>query len=269
MSTDDIRLPEDADALTTLISGLPTSSASYSYYYSVSELLVSRLTASTPSPENPSVLAMDSVLSTPALTPDAAYLKQRISYSVLADLPKERLEPYRDAFTRLATRPTEAEAAAGISERSAEILEFLDASQAWVPRSKSDDMAIRSLDLLVQSAEEMRPFVPGLLEWLQDNNWPPWRGCRAQLARFPEVAMDPIREVLRKGEDGEWEGHLLCFLEECMPKHVRERARVEVERIAQRPTPTEIENDAAESANNLLMDMDHWADRVKMFSKKV
>ncbi|KAJ7485747.1 hypothetical protein FB451DRAFT_1230933 [Mycena latifolia] len=212
----------DTDALATFISQLPTSSSSYNYYYSVAELLVSRLTARAPSLDNPLVSALLSVLAAPALTLGAADLKRLISYSILADLPKDHLEPYRDTLTRLATQPTKAEAALYVSERSADILEFLEASEAWVPRTKSDDMAIRSLDLLVQTPEEIRPFVPGLLDWMQDGNWPPWGGCRAQLSRFPEVAMDPIREVLGKGEDGEWEGHLLSFLLDCMPEHVRE-----------------------------------------------
>ncbi|KAJ7463640.1 hypothetical protein FB451DRAFT_1562097 [Mycena latifolia] len=136
-------------------------------------------------------------------------------WNILCDLPKDRFEPYRGALTRLAMQPSEAEAAMGLPHRSAaEMLEFLDAShasQAWVPRNKSDQMSIRSLDLLVQTPEEMRPFVPGLLEWLQDPNWPPYSTCWSQLERFPEVAIDPIREVLRRGDDGWWEDSLLQF----------------------------------------------------------
>ncbi|KAJ7447820.1 hypothetical protein FB451DRAFT_1054215 [Mycena latifolia] len=107
----------------------------------------------------------------------------------------------------------------------------------------------------------MRPFVPGLLEWLQDPNWPPCHNCCIQLARFPEVAMDPIREVLSR-DDEWWEEILLHSLLNCVTGGARERVRVEVERIAQRPTLEEV--DASETANECLKEMYHWAARAKM-----
>ncbi|KAJ7463621.1 hypothetical protein FB451DRAFT_1370558 [Mycena latifolia] len=260
MSGDDIHFPdsEDIETLSNFICNPQ-----------ISELLESRLNASEPSSDNPLIAAMISVLATPALTSEAAHSKQMMWWNVLSDLPKDRLEPYRGALTRLATQPSEAEAATGLPQRSAETLEFLDAShasQAWVPRNKSDHMSIRSLDLLVQTPEEMRPFVPGLLEWLQDPNWPPYSTCSSQLERFPEVAIDPIREVLRRGDDGWWEGSLLEFLLYGVPGEIRERARVEVERIAQRPTPQEV--DVFETANECLKEMDHWAARAKILPRK-
>ncbi|KAJ7075744.1 hypothetical protein B0H15DRAFT_649984 [Mycena belliarum] len=260
---------ENTDTWASFISQLPVSRSSHSYFTGVSELLVSRLIATPLSYDDPLVSAMSSVLSAPASTSEAADLKQLISFSILGKLPRNRLEPYRNALTRLAAQPTEAEASTGVSERSTSILELLDASQAWVPRTKSDDMAIRSLDLLVQTPDAMRPFVPALLEWLQDCNWPPWRPCRAQLARFPELALEPIRAVLRDSDDGEWKHHLLWFLVECMPGRVRQRARLEVERIAQRPQQDEIDNDAHEAARECLEEMDHWADRAKIVNKRL
>ncbi|KAJ7618095.1 hypothetical protein B0H17DRAFT_648979 [Mycena rosella] len=53
----------------------------------------------------------------------------------------------------------------------------------------------------------MQLFIPGLLQWLQNINWPPCSGCWTQLARFPELAPDPSYAVLRKGDDAEWEHH--------------------------------------------------------------
>ncbi|KAJ7708651.1 hypothetical protein B0H17DRAFT_1030359 [Mycena rosella] len=262
-SSDPIHLPEDTDSLVTFIYQLSPDALWYDYG-GISKLLVSRLTASAHSHDDPLVSAIFSVLDEPAVSLDAAHLKLSVWWGVLYELPKDRLEPYRTALMRLATRPTEAEAEKGVSERSAEMIEFLDASNAWVPRHKFDFMAFRSLDLLVQTAEEMRPFVPGLLEWLQDPNWPTGGGCWDQLARFPELALDPIRAVLREGDDGEWEYRLLRFLVECMPGNVRKRARVEVERIVQRPTQTEIDSDVVEVANDCLKGMDYWAEREKM-----
>ncbi|KAF8205285.1 hypothetical protein K438DRAFT_1757271 [Mycena galopus ATCC 62051] len=234
----------------------------------LNELFVSRLTATTPSPTDPLVSVIVSALVIPATTPTAAGLKHPLLHNILSALPKDRIKPYRSALARMATSPTEAEAEStpwppSLSERSAEILDFLDTSHAWVPRTKADDLALRSLEL-VESAEDMKPHVKGMLGWLEDRNWPPAAGCWAQLARFPELALDPIREVLRNGDNGDWSYNVLQFLEQSMPGELREMARVEVERIAQCPTQSEIDNDAVEAANDCLKAMDDWADRAKM-----
>ncbi|KAJ6521505.1 hypothetical protein B0H19DRAFT_841177, partial [Mycena capillaripes] len=63
----------------------------------------------------------------------------------------------------------------------------------------------------------MAPHVPGLLGWLADLNWPHSGGFWGHLERFPELAVDPIREILREGGDGEWEYHLLEFLTSSVP----------------------------------------------------
>ncbi|KAJ7785277.1 hypothetical protein DFH07DRAFT_726162 [Mycena maculata] len=110
----------------------------------------------------------------------------------------------------------------------------------------------------------MAPFVPELLDWLKDANWPPYGACWLQLTRFPELAVDPIRQVLRDGEDGEWEEHLLQFIEREMPPEVRETARAEVERVAQRPTQDEIDCEAVEAANDCLREMDGYLNRANM-----
>jgi hypothetical protein len=201
------------------------------------------------------------------MTTAAADLKRSLLQCVLSVLPKDRIEPYRAALGRLVTSPTEAETAKGpwppLGKRSADLLEFLDASHAWVPRHKGDDLGMRSLEL-IQTAEEMRPYVKRMLVWLQDYHWLPMRGCSAQLARFPELALDPIREILRMGDDGEWSCHLLEFLKDSMPGQLREKARVEVERIAQRPTHSEIDNETSEVAVDCLKAMDDWLARAKM-----
>ncbi|KAJ7445185.1 hypothetical protein B0H11DRAFT_2087740 [Mycena galericulata] len=230
------------------------------------DLLESRLTTSPGSQDDPLVSSLFSFLDTPSTTPEAADLRHPLVHQILGSLPKNRIEPYRVALVRLATSPTDVEK--DLSERSAALLEFLDASQAWVPRTKHDDLGMRTLEL-VETAEEMQPLIPGMLEWLQDRNWPPFRGCWAQLARFPELAIDPIRVILRTGDDGWWEEALLKFLESEMPVKMRERARVEVERIAQQPTQDEIENDAWEAANDCLKAMDDARDRGKILGRKL
>ncbi|KAJ7802184.1 hypothetical protein B0H14DRAFT_3488695 [Mycena olivaceomarginata] len=182
---------------------------------------------------------------------EAAELKFPLVRRVIGSLPKECIEPYHDALVHLTKDPTEAlpGTIGTISARSTEIVEFLNATQA--------------LDLLVHTADEMRRFVPGLLGWLQDQNWPPFRDCWFQLERFPELVVDPIREELRKGDDGEWEASLMRFLRDVVPPERREEAREEVERIVQRPTQNEIDSAVDEYANECLQAMDDWLERRK------
>ncbi|KAJ7021680.1 hypothetical protein C8F04DRAFT_1107647 [Mycena alexandri] len=270
--TGSIVLPKDANDLAAILrlSALPPSELApvapyllrWIPYHPIQgpllELFVSRLTTSPPSPDDPLVSFFISTLDSPALTRESDTLRLLLLVDILSALPKDRLEPYRNALTRLSTRPTAAEATDKIVQRSKDLIAILDGVQ-WVPRFKFDDIAFRSL-ASVQTAEEMRPHVSGLLEWLQDTNWPPFPGCWEQLARFPEVALEPICEVLQRGDDGAWTCQLLDFLKDCMPGELRERARVHVERIMQQPTQDEIDNDCVEGAEDCLKAMDDWMD---------
>ncbi|KAJ6480513.1 hypothetical protein C8R47DRAFT_599888 [Mycena vitilis] len=229
-------------------------------------LFVARMTTSPPSPSGPLVSVVLSTLTSPA--PFDAASKNTLLW-ILAELPKDRIIPYRAALARLATSPTEAETEAegDLQDLSADLLEFLDSSVARVPRSKQDHLAIRTLALL-ETADEMRPHVDGLLEWLQDQNWPPFSGCWEQLARFPEITIDPIRAVLRKGDDGEWSAHLLMFMSREMLPELMAKARVELERIVQRPTQDEIDSECPEEAGECLRAIDDWAERARIFGTR-
>ncbi|KAJ7802193.1 hypothetical protein B0H14DRAFT_3781376 [Mycena olivaceomarginata] len=161
-----------------------------------------RNTAAPPSLKDPLVSAVHAILAAPAT--ENAELKFPLVRRVISSLPKECIEPYCDALVHLTKDPTEAlpGTIGTISAHSTEIIEFLIATQAWVPCHKGDDMAYRSLNLLVHTADEMHPFVPGLLGWLQDQNWPPFWDCWFQLEHFPELVVDPICEELCQGDDG-------------------------------------------------------------------
>ncbi|KAJ6524387.1 hypothetical protein DFH09DRAFT_1096076 [Mycena vulgaris] len=113
---------------------------------------------------------------------------------------------------------------------------------------------------VVQTGDEMRPLVPGVLEWITDTNWPVADGCWNQLARFP----GPIREVLKRGDNAGWECNLLAFLLRDVPRPLLERVRPVLERIFMWPTDEEIECLVHESAAECLEVMDHWAARMKM-----
>jgi hypothetical protein len=86
-------------------------------------------------------------------------------------------------------------------------------TEIWTPTSKFDAIAFRSLNERVHTPTEMAPHVPGLLEWLADPNWPVYGGCVEQLARFPDVSVEPIRELIeRERGDGTWIENGLQFV---------------------------------------------------------
>ncbi|KAJ6461737.1 hypothetical protein C8R45DRAFT_878836 [Mycena sanguinolenta] len=236
----------------------------------LSDLLVSRLSAAPPSKLDPLVAEIHTALYTPSLTCQSATSKSALLdwRGILLILPKECMEPYRDALMRIIRTPSAEETACDLPIRSRYHLEFLDAFQARAPHSKLDELALRSLEL-VQMPEEMGPLIPGVLEWICDMNWPVAPGCWDQLARFPELTVDPIRAVLRRGDDGEWAINVLDFLRLVVPRPLMERARPEIERIAQRPTQEEIDFLTMDSAIECLKEMDLWAARMKILSRQL
>nr|GAT54160.1 predicted protein [Mycena chlorophos] len=123
--------------------------------------------------------------------------------------------------------------------------------------SKTDYLAVRSIQEGVHTAEEMQPLIPGLLSWLQDVNWPMCSASCEQLSRFLVLAIEGARSVLQhlNGDDGEWEYNLLRFVG-TVPPALREPLRPEIERIAQRPTASEVDNELSELVIELLVAMD-------------
>ncbi|KAJ7802200.1 hypothetical protein B0H14DRAFT_3488709 [Mycena olivaceomarginata] len=230
------------------------SNVDWSVQNELVDLLVSRLTAAPPSLEDPLVSAVHAILAAP--TTEAAELKFPLVHRVIGSLPKECIEPYRDALVHLTKDPTETLpwTIGTISARSTEIVEFLNATQAWVPRHKGDDMAYRSLDLLMHTTDEMCPpklaVISGLLI--------PARALSGACG-----GPDPIREEPHQGDDGEWEASLVRFLRDVVPPERREEAREEVERIVQRPTQNKIDSAVDEYANECLQAMDDWLERKK------
>lgn len=142
---------------------------------------------------------------------------------IVSHLPLATLELYRPALETLASADS-APSPEGVSVpclagRARDALKFIDNPHlAWAPQHKFDCMGDRSLAERVHTAEQMEPYVDELLGWLADLNWPPYLGCQKQLARFPEVTIDPIKEVILKNRnDPEWLLHVLEFVEEHVP----------------------------------------------------
>jgi hypothetical protein len=173
--------------------------------------------------ELPIVRGISSVLSKPIKTKDDFWTACAGLDGILSELPLATLRLYRPALETLAAADSE-DSPPGVSvhslaSRAKDAVKFIDYPElAWAPQHKFDYMGERSLSERVQTADEMKPHVRELLDWLADYNWPPMPGCSKQLARFPEVTIDPIKEIISKNRnDPDWLLHLVEFVERYVP----------------------------------------------------
>ncbi|KAK1242509.1 hypothetical protein MKX08_005321 [Trichoderma sp. CBMAI-0020] len=150
-------------------------------------------------------------------------INSKFDFFVVSHLPLANLQLYRPALETPASADS-APSPEGVSVpclagRARDALKFIDNPHlAWAPQHKFDCMGDRSLAERVHTAEQMAPYVDELLGWLADPNWPPYLGCQKQLARFPEVTIGPIKEVILKNRtDPEWLLHVLEFVEGHVP----------------------------------------------------
>ncbi|KAJ4329429.1 hypothetical protein N0V84_000063 [Fusarium piperis] len=191
--------------------------------------------------EAPTVAAVSEIIKSPVKDQDDFYLAWTAMNEIVADLPLDELHHYCPILKTVAetaasdTTASNYRGATGLGSEAASLIRFMDDPTAvWVPQTKSDHIAERSLQERVKTAEEMRPHVPGLLDWLADANWPPFRGCRAQLARFPEVTVGPIGRLMEKERgDGGWIVNLLDFVDECVPLSMWEEIKPTVKTLVE------------------------------------
>ncbi|KAF9635194.1 hypothetical protein BFW01_g6089 [Lasiodiplodia theobromae] len=190
------------------------------------------------SPTSALTTALATILSAPD-APNASSTNPRTHAIALnhlvQSLPLRALPPYIPALTHLSNPPPSstsddddaARIAAAWTASTATAVLRLAAGDVWTPENKFDHLAIRSLHAGARSPALMAPFVPDLLRWLQDYHWPVYAACAAQLARFPEVAAEGVRHVLRVQANGddEWRRNVVNFVAEDLPGEVREGCR--------------------------------------------
>ncbi|KAF3914202.1 hypothetical protein ABW20_dc0105630 [Dactylellina cionopaga] len=218
--------------------------------------------------EPPTVTAISSAMQPPFKDAEIYYLAWVAFYEVVVDLPLEVLEHYRPVLDSLASKPNASDedvakykCVMSLRDPSASLLRFMnDPTAVWAPEDKSDYVAERSLQERVTTPEEMVPHVPRLLGWLADSNWPPYRGCWEQLARFPEVTVGPIGELLKKErDDGGLVLSLLEFVNQCVPVgKLWTGLRPRIEEFAKRPTAQDLEWDIPDLAQDMLAELDDW-----------
>ena len=125
-----------------------------------------------------------------------------------------------------------------------------DQALALLPRGRADFERIELLESL--SLAELRPLVRHLMTWIQDSNWPISRRVGAILLRLgPAVLLEPIREVLATS-DAIWKTNTIRSLIRPLRADLVQGLRVELLRISEAPSGSEIAEDTAEAARDVL-----------------
>ncbi|KAH6869773.1 hypothetical protein B0T10DRAFT_501285 [Thelonectria olida] len=209
------------------------------------------------------VVAIASTIRPPLMDKQAGLLAWTTFYEVLAKLPYEDLHPHRPALELLSTAKSDDEyyGAEALRHSAKELIRFIDEPEAvWVPAHKGDYIGERSINDRVKTAEEMKPHMLGLAEWLGDGNWPPFHGCWKQLARFPEAAVGTIRTVIeRERGDGGWVLNLLEFVDEVVPiGPAWEEVRPVVQALVDEPKGDEDEWELKQRGEAWLKKLNEW-----------
>ncbi|RFU74473.1 hypothetical protein TARUN_7798 [Trichoderma arundinaceum] len=208
---------------------------------------------------------ISSVLSRPITTRDGFFTACAGVDGILSYLPLATLRLYKSALEALISANT-GDSPPGVSvpsltSRAKDAVKFVDHPDlAWAPQHKFDFMGERSLAERVHSAEQMKPHASELLGWLADYNWPPCSGCIEQLARFPEVAVGPIKEIIpENGNDPEWLLHIVEFVEEYVPVgQLWQSLEPELTMLANSEAEDEENRELAEAARRLLDSLREW-----------
>ncbi|UKZ82234.1 hypothetical protein TrVFT333_010019 [Trichoderma virens FT-333] len=205
-----------------------------------------------------------SVLSKPVKSRDDFFTACAGLDCIVSYLPLATLRLYRPGIEILAASTEESPprvSLPSLTSRAKDAVKFIDFPElAWAPKHKFDFMGERSLSERVHTAQQMRPHAKDLLGWFADVNWPPRSGCIKQLARFPEVAVDPIKEIIAENRnDPEWLMYLLEFVEQHVSIGVLwEQLEPELVLLASSEAEDEENRDLTETAQRLLGQLNEW-----------
>ncbi|WXC47009.1 hypothetical protein QX201_006730 [Fusarium graminearum] len=179
--------------------------------------------------EPPVIASLSSVLTSPIEDGDMTSLKmhQLVFYSIISKLSLEQLQPYRSTIkiimgfdiSSFESRSSHYAQTMHLVNNARLLDRFIENPEdVWVPENKFDCISYRTLWERVNTAEQMRPYMHDLFNWQLDACHPPFRPCREQLARFPEVSAAVAAEVMNVAvEDFEHQHFLVDFVSECVP----------------------------------------------------
>lgn len=128
----------------------------------------------------------------------------------------------------------------------------MNSFEEFLPRDKFDFERVNKLKEL--DKEELIPLLPGLLEWIQDMNWPIALEVADVLITFPEELTPLIKNVLSTHDDI-WKYWCLTYLVKRMQLENRKQLFNELTKLVESPSPgeklEELDELAAEIINEL------------------
>ncbi|MFW0736919.1 DUF5071 domain-containing protein [Flavobacterium sp. T12S277] len=115
-----------------------------------------------------------------------------------------------------------------------------------IPKDKFDFETVEKLKNY--SFEEIESFIPDLLKWLQDINWPISRPIAELLIPYTEKISSEILKILQS-QDQVWKYWILDTFGEITKDKI---VLNEIERIAKDPTKEEIDEEVSEIAKKII-----------------
>lgn len=119
----------------------------------------------------------------------------------------------------------------------------------YLPRDKHDSERVNQLKNL--SREEIVLLLPGLMEWIQDMNWPIAEEVSELLLTYPDEIVPLIKEVLATNDDV-WKYWCLIILVKRLPEDLRMQFKKDLIRLAESPTAEEKLEELDEIALEIL-----------------
>jgi hypothetical protein len=105
-----------------------------------------------------------------------------------------------------------------------------------IPMHKSDFERVEKLKAL--NLEDIKPILPDLMIWLQDQNWPISQGIEDIIIEFQSDLIPHIKNIFST-TDGSWKYFLLHGLINRLPSSIITELREDLERIKNNPTQDE------------------------------
>ncbi|MCU9615006.1 DUF5071 domain-containing protein [Caldibacillus lycopersici] len=123
----------------------------------------------------------------------------------------------------------------------------------YLPRNKHDIERVKQLKNL--SREEILPFLPGLMEWIQDMNWPIANEVAALLLKYPIDIIPLIKDVLATN-DPVWKYWCLEVLVKKLPGDIKKQLKNELVKIIVNPSEGEKMEELDETSLEILQTID-------------
>lgn len=119
----------------------------------------------------------------------------------------------------------------------------------YLPRNKHDFERVNQLKNL--NRKEFLHLLPGLMEWIQDMNWPIAEEVSELLLTCPDEIVPLIKEVLATNDDV-WKYWCLIILVKRLPEDLRMQFKKDLIRLAESPTAGEKLEELDEIALEIL-----------------